>query len=141
MKNKRFFDWVAEMIMRIDYKRFNTYRPANNDTNIVFCFDNHTGKVGVARCNPSDNFNLDIGKAIAYARCRGYEVPKISTYKKFCELKNGDRFKWNSTIIYLFIGKSYGRNNEITYAIQNIKTFNIKQVSTAYYDKEVEMVD
>lgn len=120
MKKAEFNKWVAEMVKRIDYKRFNTYRPAQSDTYIVFCFDNHTGKIGVARCNPSDNFNLDVGKAIAYARCRGYEVPKITTCKKISEMKNGDCFKkTNAGDCYYFIGKRYDTS---LYTYESIST-------------------
>ena len=139
MKNKGFFDWVAEMVMRIDYERFNTYRPSTGDTNIVICFDNHTGKVGVARCNPSDNFNLDIGKAIAYARCRGYEVPKQTTYKKLSEMKNGDIFKDMQGCRVMFIGKCKSYRGQVQYAVQWIATEGLHSVGDC--DKEFEMVD
>ena len=136
-----FKEWVAEMVVRIDYKRFNTYRPANNDTNIVFCFDNRTGKVGVARCNPSDNFNLDVGKAIAYARCKGLEIPKQGTYKKLSEMKNGDIFlsKYNDKL--LFVGKCVDYYEVKVYAVQNLSS-NLKTLFIMTDSgKEFEMVE
>lgn len=139
MTKVEFDKWVKNMLEEyhnIDKTIF--IKKFGSKTSIAY--DCKTNKIAMSRCHPDDEFRQDIGVAIAYARCKGYEVPKISTYKKFCELKNGDRFKgYLST--YLFIGKCYGHNNEITYAIQNIETLNIKQISTDYYNKEVEMVD
>lgn len=140
MKKTNFYKWVAEMITHIDYKRFNTYQPDQNDTNIVFCFDNHTGKVGVARCNPSDNFNLDIGKAIAYARCKGYEVPKVETCKKMMsEMKNGDCFETNAGDCYYFVGKCYSPINTSLYTYQSISTG--KLYTCVDKGQEYEMVE
>lgn len=140
MNRKEFNKWVDKMYEKywLDSNVQATFFDEEVTTTIVYHFKKR--KIGIARCHPDDKFNRETGIAIAYARCKGIEVPKISTYKKFCELKNGDKFKgYLST--YLFIGKCYGHNNEITYAIQNIETLNIKQISTDYYNKEVEMVE
>lgn len=81
MTREEFNSWVDTMVKGIDYKRFYSYRfPGPNDRTF-YCYDKKTHKVGVAVCHPNDKFNMDIGKAIAYARCRGYSIPKIDTYK------------------------------------------------------------
>lgn len=138
MTKVEFDKWVDEMIEKYA-----------NDNNIFvkrFCdktyiaYNFKTNKVGMARCHPDDEFNRETGIAIAYARCKGIEVPKISTYKKFCELKNGDRFSYGN-IYYLFIGKCLDDDNEYCYAIQNLTTHRIKTVSTIYYNAEVEMIE
>lgn len=71
MTKEEFSLWVDTMVKNIDYKRYSAYR---FDTTVI-CYDKKTRKVGVAMCHPDDNFNMSIGKAIAYARCKGYSIP------------------------------------------------------------------
>ena len=71
MTKEEFSLWVDTMAKNIDYKRYSAYR---FDTTVI-CYDKKTRKVGVAMCHPDDNFNMNIGKAIAYARCKGYSIP------------------------------------------------------------------
>lgn len=112
MTRKEFNSWVNTMIKGIDYKRFFTYRldttgapdrridsPKNRT---VICYDRKTHKVGIAICHPNDEFNMRIGKAIAYARCRGYSIPEIDTYKNLVQMKHGDVFSYKDTE-YMFI--------------------------------------
>lgn len=140
MNKAEFEKWVKDMLEEYHNIDKNILIKRFGDKTYI-AYDCKTNKIAISRCHPDDEFRQDIGIAIAYARCKGYEVPKVSTYKKFCELKNGDKFKWYSTITYLFIGKCYSHSNEIAYAIQNTNTLNIKQIGTAFFNKEVEMVE
>ena len=92
MNRKEFNKWAENMVKKIDYKRIFTYTlPDSHCKNVIICYNKNTGKVGVARCHPDDDFHLVWGKAIATARCLGIEVPKILTYKRLSEMKNGDK--------------------------------------------------
>lgn len=140
MTKIEFDNWVDEMYEKFccDNNVQATFFDEQITTAIVYHFKKR--KIGIARCHPDDKFNRETGIAIAYARCKGIEVPKISTYKKFCQLKNGDRFNYGN-IYYLFIGKCLDDDHEYCYAIQNLATHRIKTVSTIYYNAEVEMVE
>lgn len=74
-----------------------------NSVRLVTCVDLKTGKVGIARCHPEDEFNSYVGKAIAYARCRGYAIPKWVIHKTMGEMTNGEKFRLNGKV-YTFIG-------------------------------------
>lgn len=112
MTRKEFNSWVNTMIKGIDYKRFFTYRLDTTGTpdrridsqknRTVICYDGKTHKVGIAICHPNDEFNMRIGKAIAYARCRGYSIPEIDTYKNLVQMEHGDVFSYKDTE-YMFI--------------------------------------
>lgn len=137
MNKVEFEKWVDEMLTeyRKTAKRFTI--AVNDYTGITLCGDDKTGKCAMARCHPNDNYNYSYGKAIAYARCRGYAIPKLTTYKKLSEMKYGDRFLGLSgNGIYAFIGNSVISDR---YIIEN----TIKEYS--FYcpnnDKEYEMVE
>ena len=139
MNKAEFEKWIKDMLEEYH----------NIDKNILIkrygsktyiAYDCKTNKIAMSRCHPNDEFRQDIGIAIAYARCKGYEVPKISTYKKFCELKNGDRFKIQNRP-YFFIGKCYDFQGDIIYAVQNLMTYRIERIGTGRWNEEVEMVD
>ena len=44
----------------------------NKDGKTVICTNLYKGQVirGVSKCNPEDEFNLELGKKLAYLRCR-----------------------------------------------------------------------
>ena len=46
----------------------------------VLYLDTENPKIGVAKCNPSDTFDLETGLAIAYARANGRYVPDYVLY-------------------------------------------------------------
>lgn len=62
-----------------------------------------TGKIGVATCSPTDEFDLDTGLAIAYARMVGRDIPQSvidgkdePTTAAMSSLKCGQRFHYLS---------------------------------------------
>ena len=101
------------------------------DTHIGYNFK--TQKISTARCHPEDIFDSDIGIAIAYARCKGYKVPKKPVYKKLSEMKNGDKFKGYWGDIYRYIGKN--KDAYVSYRLDR------KEYHTMPFDVEYEMVD
>ena len=54
-------------------------------------------RIGVAKCSPDDNFDLDTGLAIAYCRMIGMSVPDYVltdiSKKSICDLKVGEHFQ------------------------------------------------
>lgn len=119
--NKTEFDkWVNKMIQEMAKGR-NTERYCygyRNNTGVFVVGDRRTGKTGMSRKHPDDEYNFNYGMAIAYARCKGYEIPKLTTYKKLSEMKYGDKFLGTfDNKIYAFIGNSTIYN---TYIVENI---------------------
>ena len=100
MKTK--FDiWVDKMTA--EFFNSNRYTMVSNP-NISFCYDKRTGNVGIARRHPDDKPNFSIGKAIAYARCRGYEIPRQTSLKYLHEMYNGDKFYYFGGKLATYIG-------------------------------------
>jgi hypothetical protein len=134
MTRKQFDEWagkIAKMVVKSSRYEYNTF---NNGTTIVL--DTRTGKVGIARLHSDDdNYKFSTGVAIAYARVRGMEIPKIVTYKKLSEMQNGEMFYADRREKYQFIGKNHNENRYVVW----------KELSGDYLDyfsnNEYEMVD
>lgn len=100
MTREEFNSWVDTMVKGVDYKRFFVDCVTSNKT--VLCYDRQTHKVGIAIRNPDDEFDFTIGAAIAYARCKGYSIPKIDTYKTLKQMKHGDIFFYGgNTLMFI----------------------------------------
>jgi hypothetical protein len=104
---------------------------AKNGTTV--CVDTLTGKVGIARLHPDDDYVFETGVAIAYARCKGIEIPKVSTYKKLSEMKNGENFvdMFGNTFRYVAKDKD-------VFVVWN---YDFKKYSVMLCDVEYEIVD
>lgn len=149
-KNKvpaHIMDWAWNVHQEVSKNCDRFFITATNmhSVTITVCADLKTGKSGVARCHPEDTYNPIVGRAIAYARCRGYAIPRWVTYKKIGEMKNGEKFKFNAGI-YTFIGfisgsvysgsKMYAVFTEKhAYATDSLQTF------ISFPDEEYEMVE
>jgi hypothetical protein len=92
-----------------------------------------TGNVGIARLHPDDDYVFETGVAIAYARCKGIEIPKVSTYKKLSEMKNGEMFKDMFGYTYRYIGKN--GVYPVSYCLED------KRYCTMPFNIEYEMVE
>lgn len=104
---------------------------AKNGTTV--CVDTLTGKVGIARLHPDDDYVFETGVAIAYARCKGIEIPKINVYKKLSEMKNGENFVDKVGNTYRYIAED--RGFFVVWNYEKRKYFPMP------YDVEYEMVD
>ena len=134
-------EWAREMVTEIaSSSRFDTYQVFGHK-NVVVCIDFEAGKSSIARCSPQDEFDLNVGKAIAYARCRGYAIPKWTTYKAIGEMKNGERFKHNGKI-YTFIGyfKEWDDYSDIKVYATSCNGDDLKSFASFPYE-EYEMVE
>ena len=99
--------------------------------NVVICVDcNHN--VGIAKCHPNDEFNALIGTAIAYARMRGFEVPKVDTYKKLSEMKNGNIFYGVCQQKFMYIGKNEKINRYVIWDMFLRKYYEFYDSDTEY---------
>jgi hypothetical protein len=92
-----------------------------------------TGNVGIARLHPDDNYVFETGVAIAYARCKGIEIPKVSTYKKLSEMKNGENFVDMFGDTFRYVAK-----DKDVFVVWN---YDFKKYSVMLCDVEYEMVD
>ena len=132
MTRIEFQKWVREMCRKAEIGHFHNVCDVMILNNVTVCADSN-GKVGIAKCHPDDIFDDNIGTAIAYARMRGFEVPKVTICKKFSEMKNGDIFYYDKER-YVYIGKR--GNRHVVW----------KELAEKYFDylsaeKEYEMVD
>lgn len=135
MNKVEFEKWIDEMVTEYCKKILRFEMAVDNYRGITLCGDRKTGKCGMARCHPDDEFNDLYGEAIAYARCRGYKIPKLTTTKKLSEMKYGDKFLDTfGNKQYAFIGKS---TNCDRYIVENITEGYLCYV----FDEEYEMVE
>ena len=126
-----FEKWVKEMV--------NQY---NNDDNVLIQFfgsntyvayNFKTQETSIARCHPKDTFAVDIGQAIAYARCKGYKIPKQTVYKKLSEMKNGENFVDVVGDTYRYVAE-----DKSGFVVWN---YEDKKYQAMPFDVEYEMVD
>ena len=127
-----FDKWVEKMVNQYADDNNILIRLFGDKTYIGYNFKTH--KSFVARCHSEDTFDSDIGVAIAYARCKGYDVPKQKVYKKLSEMKNGDKFHCS---IYGDTYKYIGKNDD-AFVVWDIDT---KKYKSMPFDVEYEMVD
>ena len=75
--SKDFMKWVSNTAesFSLDFSSFGRRIDGKRKGFIVV--DTHTGKVAYSWCNPADNWNDDIGIAIAYARLRNIPIPEM----------------------------------------------------------------
>ena len=136
-------DWAWNVHQEVSKNCDRFFITATNmhSVTITVCADLKTGKSGVARCHPEDTYNPIVGRAIAYARCRGYEIPKWTTYKAIGEMKNGERFKHNGKI-YTFIGyfKEWDDYSDIKVYATSCNGDDLKSFASFPYE-EYEMVE
>ena len=121
MTREEFNKW-AERAYNHAQRNRSCYIGTIPNSNATICYDTTTGKVGVARCHPDDDFDFVVGTAIAYTRCYDFEVPTIIEMKKLSEMKNGDVFFYDD-IEYMFVGEAY----KGLYAVYNLADDNIEQ--------------
>lgn len=85
MDKKGFEQWVKK-----------TYGDFQNDkqaiaysgcSGVVIVYDTTAVKSAIAKCHPQDTFDYDTGVAIAYARLKGIEIPKVEEEPKFKRVK------------------------------------------------------
>jgi hypothetical protein len=124
--------WVREMIKKYDVEKYNKGCSGMVYNKIVVCIDSNRN-IGIAKCHPDDDYDYNIGIAIAYARCKGIKVPKVTICKKLSEMKNGETFKDMFGCTCKYIGENKG-----TYVVY---VLNYEDYYIIPYDAKCEMVD
>ena len=83
--SENFMEWVYEIERerqgeKVSFVKFDNQNSQKNSKKRKVGFiavDEETGKIAKSFCNPSDDYNPLIGRAIAYARLRGIEIPPM----------------------------------------------------------------
>ena len=131
MDKKEFAKWAQTRTKEVAKSVRYGCTVAKNGTTV--CVDTLTGNVGIARLHPDDDYVFETGVAIAYARCKGEEVPKITIYKKLSEMKNGEVFKGIFGETFRYIGKN--KDAYVSYCFEH------NEYRTMPFDLVYEMVD
>lgn len=73
--------WVDQMLTEYneDFERWSEIILCDENRKIMVvqfedCWGDHHG-YGISKCSPNDDFDSEIGMAVAFAHFRGYEVP------------------------------------------------------------------
>ena len=61
-------------------------------SDVVIVYDTTAVKSAIAKCYPQDTFDYDTGVAIAYARLKGIEIPKVEEEPEFKRVGNGQEY-------------------------------------------------
>lgn len=131
MNKKEFAKWAQTRTREVAKSVRYGCTVAENGTTV--CVDTLTGNVGVARLHPDDDYDFATGVAIAYARCKGEEVPKITIYKKLSEMKNGENFVAICGKTFRYVAKD--KDDFVVWS------YDSKEYSAMPFDVEYEMVD
>lgn len=81
MDKKGFEQWVKKT-----YSDFQNDKQAiaySGCSGVVIVYDTTAVKSAIAKCYPQDTFDYDTGIAIAYARLKGIEIPKVKEEPEF----------------------------------------------------------
>lgn len=85
MDKKRFEQWVKKIYS--DFQKDKQAIAYFGSHSCVIVYDTATVKSAIAKCRPEDVFDCKTGIAIAYARLKGFEIPKIEEEPKFKRVK------------------------------------------------------
>ena len=132
MTEKEFKKWTRKMCKAAEIGNAHNDCDVVMRSNVTVCVDSN-GKIGIAKCHPDDVFDCDTGIAIAYARCKGIEIPKVTVCKKLSEMENGEIFDGMFGNTYRYIGKN--KDAYVAYCL------NDKQYRTMSFDVVYEMVE
>lgn len=121
--------WVTEMTARLRKEEQNNPLTVGaiavgRQVSVMY-LDTERPKIGVAKCNPSDKFDLETGLAIAYARANGKDVPDYvlndgtafkevavgaqfsHDNKRFIKIDNNSAYCYNDGEVYVSEGNEY----------------------------------
>ena len=144
--SKNFMEWVYEIERGLQYDKVSFVKFDNlNDkkngkkrkTGFV-AVDEKTGKIAKSFCNPSDMYNPFIGRAIAYARLRGIEIPPMETYPlKKCI---GKTVRYKNALYYVTSVLAYCGVTKEFYCLRFGQDKSSPTVSQLCEDTEVELI-
>ena len=75
---------------------------------IYYIINANTGRVGIARCNTTDEFVHEVGVAIAYSRYMNLPIPRITEEVDVTDIKIGDIVVLDD--VYTYCGNYHGEH-------------------------------
>ena len=139
MNAKAKADWVKSMTE--DFYADEKKNPLNigaigvGNTIIVAYADSvYAPLIGVAKCNPNDNYEREIGIAIAYARAIGEDIPD---YVLDSNVSLDEDEDWNSYVEFgeIGIGGKFIEDGELFIKVSNDKAYHYNNKRTVDFDE------
>lgn len=90
MNKKEFKQWVKKTYR--DFQKDKQAIAYSGCNDVVIVYDTTAVKSAIAKCYPQDTFDYDTGVAIAYARLKGIEIPKVEEEPEFKRVGNGQEY-------------------------------------------------
>lgn len=125
-------NWISEMVTRL--MREEQSNPltvgaiaVGRQVSVLY-LDTERPKIGVAKCNPTDTFDLATGLAIAYARANNIPVPSYVLHDDtpFTEIGIGARFtEGGKKYIKVTDREAYCYNDGRTYTSDGTEICNV----------------
>ena len=113
MTKKEWDNWVTttyekalKFITENDYIVANYVLKDRATKHVYYILNANTGRVGTAKCNPTDDFIYEVGVAIAYQRYMNLPIPRIAEEIDVTEIKIGDTVVFDK--MYTYCGRYKG---------------------------------
>lgn len=90
MNKKEFKQWVKKTYR--DFQKDKQAIAYSGCSDVVIVYDTTAVKSAIAKCYLQDTFDYDTGVAIAYARLKGIEIPKVEEEPEFKRVGNGQEY-------------------------------------------------
>ena len=90
MNKKEFKQWVKKTYR--DFQKDKQAIAYSGCSDVVIVYATTAVKSAIAKCYPQDTFDYDTGVAIAYARLKGIEIPKVEEEPEFKRDGNGQEY-------------------------------------------------
>ena len=94
MNKKKFKQWVKKTFR--DFQKNKQVIAYSGCSGVVIVYDTTAVKSAIAKCHPQDTFDYDTGVAIAYARLKGIEIPKVEEEPEFKRVGNEQEYYYIS---------------------------------------------
>ena len=118
------YDWAVGVYDEFCNDSYRIEEIHDHETGITIVYDLKTGKTAFSKCRKDEEFNEEIGVAVAYTRLKGREVPQVRKKVFVKDLAAGDKFSLINfpSQIYYIVGINPMKSTE-TFAIHiNTKT-------------------
>ena len=123
---ENFNEWALSMydeykrVSQTNYSRWKVYRYDNVNSIKTILIDLKKGKCGTAKVS-REEYKQDIGIGVAWARLRGYEVPKERKPITLKNFPNGEKFcpLFNIETVYIKIGENPSTEKIVVYNEEN----------------------
>ena len=86
------YDWAVKVFNEFCNDSEKIERRIDTTTGITIIYDLRTGKSAFSKCPKGEDFNEEIGIAVAYTRLKGGEVPRVLQKTLLKNLVAGDEF-------------------------------------------------